>query len=133
MHQHQLIEAIREGEPYLCDSDTSSETDEVSSSILRFLSKLMAKGKLLILLLIVRSPKANNALPLSADLNLALSASKDAGVPLPVGSLTSTLYNKLSGHDDYAGRDFSVVYEYLKEGMQGGVADQIADKLKQTK
>jgi len=93
----------------------------------------MAKGKLLVLLFTVRSPKANNALPLSADLNLALSASKDAGVPLPVGSLTSTLYNKLSGHDDYAGRDFSVVYEYLKEGMQGGVADQIADKLKQTK
>jgi len=67
-------------------------------------------------------------LNLLTDLNLALSASKDAGVPLPVGSLTSTLYNKLSGHDDYAGRDFSVVYEYLKEGMQGGVAERIVEK-----
>ncbi|GAA6060645.1 hypothetical protein JCM10212_006396 [Sporobolomyces blumeae] len=75
-----------------------------------FLSKLMAK-----------------------DLNLAMSASKDAGVPLPVGSLTSTLYNKLSGHDDYAGRDFSVVYEYLQEGMKGGVADKVGEKLGGTK
>ncbi|GAA5978624.1 hypothetical protein JCM5350_002457 [Sporobolomyces pararoseus] len=75
-----------------------------------FLSKLMAK-----------------------DLNLALSASKDSGVPLPVGSLTSTLYNKLSAHEEYGGRDFSVVYEYLKEGMQGGVADKVMEKLSEKK
>jgi hypothetical protein len=65
----------------------------------------------------------------ATDLNLALSASKDSGVPLPVGSLTSTLYNKLSAHEEYGGRDFSVVYEYLKEGMQGGVADKVMEKL----
>ncbi|GAA5869915.1 hypothetical protein JCM16303_001840 [Sporobolomyces ruberrimus] len=75
-----------------------------------FLSKLMAK-----------------------DLNLALSASKDSGVPLPVGSLTSTLYNKLSAHDEYGGRDFSVLYEYLREGMQGGVAEKVSELIQKKK
>ncbi|CEQ40770.1 SPOSA6832_02426 [Sporobolomyces salmonicolor] len=70
-----------------------------------FLSKLMAK-----------------------DLGLAISASRDAGVPLPVGSLTSTLYHKLSAHEEYGARDFSVVYEYLREGMDGGVAKKLAGK-----
>lgn len=67
------------------------------------------------------------------DLNLALSASKDSGVPLPVGSLTSTLYNKLSAHDEYGGRDFSVLYEYLREGMQGGVAEKVSELIQKKK
>ncbi|GAA6030737.1 hypothetical protein JCM8097_006296 [Rhodosporidiobolus ruineniae] len=69
-----------------------------------FLSKLMAK-----------------------DLNLALSAatspsagpSPSSSVPLPLGQLTTTLYNKLSAHDEFGGRDFSVVFEYLKTAMEG--------------
>ncbi|GAA5866023.1 hypothetical protein JCM1840_003379 [Sporobolomyces johnsonii] len=67
---------------------------------------------------------------MSKDLNLAVSASREAGVPLPVGSLTSTLYHKLSAHDEYGSRDFSVVYEYLKEGMDGGFAKKVAEKSK---
>ncbi|GAA5886908.1 hypothetical protein JCM6882_009380 [Rhodosporidiobolus microsporus] len=64
-----------------------------------FLSKLMAK-----------------------DLSLALSSSRSPSsppVPLPLGQLTATLYNKLAAHDAFGGRDFSVVYEYLREGMEG--------------
>ncbi|GAA5831706.1 hypothetical protein JCM11251_000801 [Rhodosporidiobolus azoricus] len=64
-----------------------------------FLSKLMAK-----------------------DLNLALSSAHSptsSPVPLPLGQLTTTLYNKLAAHDEFGGKDFSVVYEYLKVGMEG--------------
>lgn len=64
----------------------------------RFLSKLMAK-----------------------DLNLAISASQAASTPLPIGSLTSTLYNTLSKHDEFADKDFSVVYEYLRIAREGGL------------
>ncbi|SCZ96122.1 BZ3500_MvSof-1268-A1-R1_Chr8-1g10020 [Microbotryum saponariae] len=61
-----------------------------------FLSKLMAK-----------------------DLNLAIAASKTTGTPLPVGGLTTTLYNTLSKHDDFANMDFSSVYEYLRIAQEG--------------
>ncbi|GAA6009447.1 hypothetical protein JCM10207_003783 [Rhodosporidiobolus poonsookiae] len=71
-----------------------------------FLSKLMAK-----------------------DLNLALAASSvpTPAVPIPLGQLTTTLYNKLAAHDEFGKRDFSVVYEYLeraKEGLGGGEGEK---------
>lgn len=63
------------------------------------------------------------SLPLSADLNLALSAAQSspsgAPVPLPLGQLTTTLYSKLSKHEGFGGRDFSVIYEYLEEAREG--------------
>lgn len=63
-----------------------------------FLSKLMAK-----------------------DLNLAIAASKASSTPLPIGSLTSTLYNTITKHDEFAEKDFSVVYSYLDIARQGGL------------
>lgn len=49
-----------------------------------------------------------------------MAAAKAEGVPLPVGTLTNTLYNKLAEHEDFASRDFSVVYEYLKVAAETG-------------
>ncbi|KAK4701646.1 3-hydroxyisobutyrate dehydrogenase, partial [Phenoliferia sp. Uapishka_3] len=66
-----------------------------------FLSKLMAK-----------------------DLNLAISASKATSTPLPIGGMTSTLFNTLSAHEEFGSRDFSVVYEYLRVAREGGLPGQ---------
>ncbi|GAA5876240.1 hypothetical protein JCM8547_003744 [Rhodosporidiobolus lusitaniae] len=65
---------------------------------------------------------------MAKDLRLALSAASSSTaaeggkVPLPLGQLTTTLYNKLSAHEEFGGRDFSVVYEYLREAMEGAKA-----------
>jgi len=55
-----------------------------------------------------------------ADLRLAHAAAQATGVPLPVGTLTNTLYNKLAEHDEFATKDFSVVYEYLRVAAESG-------------
>lgn len=59
-------------------------------------------------------------LPLS-DLNLAIAASKQTGTPLPIGGLTTTLYNALTNREEFADRDFSVVFEYLRIAQAGGM------------
>ncbi|GAA5977529.1 hypothetical protein JCM11641_000989 [Rhodosporidiobolus odoratus] len=66
---------------------------------------------------------------MAKDLNLALSAAASSpssasasgpAVPLPLGQLTAKLYNALSKHEeDFGKKDFSVVYEYLRLGMEG--------------
>ena len=58
---------------------------------------------------------------MAKDLNLAIAASKATGTPLPVGALTSTLYNTMSEHSEFGDRDFSVVYEYLRLARDGGL------------
>ncbi|EGU11778.1 3-hydroxyisobutyrate dehydrogenase [Rhodotorula toruloides ATCC 204091] len=92
-----------------------------------FLSKLMSKG--------ASSPSL--PLPsldylltprLDADLNLALTSATRSGVPLPLGQLSGTLYQKLSAHEEFAGRDFSVVYRYLEEAMEGGFGERSGKK-----
>lgn len=55
------------------------------------------------------------------DLNLAIAASQATSTPLPIGGLTSTLYNTLSGTDEFGDRDFSIVYEYLRLAREGGL------------
>ncbi|KAJ7507208.1 3-hydroxyisobutyrate dehydrogenase [Mycena galericulata] len=64
------------------------------------------------------SSESNNPAPgrlILVDLNLAISASKDSSTPLPLGNLTTTLYNTLTSHEEFADKDFSVIYEYLSE------------------
>lgn len=55
------------------------------------------------------------------DLNLAAAAGKAATVPLPLGGLTTTLYNTINKHEEFADKDFSVVFEYLRIAMEGGL------------
>lgn len=62
------------------------------------------------------------------DLNLALTSASRSGVPLPLGQLSGTLYQKLSAHEEFAGRDFSVVYRYLEEAMEGGFGEKSGKK-----
>ncbi|BGP44132.1 hypothetical protein JCM10450v2_008355 [Rhodotorula kratochvilovae] len=64
---------------------------------------------------------------MSKDLNLALTAAASSSTPLPLGSLAGKLYEKLSAREEFAGRDFSVVYEYLKEAREGLVAAKEAE------
>ncbi|BGP28215.1 hypothetical protein JCM10295v2_007202 [Rhodotorula toruloides] len=63
---------------------------------------------------------------MSKDLNLALTSASRSGVPLPLGQLSGTLYQKLAAHEEFAGRDFSVVYRYLEEAMEGGFGEKSA-------
>ncbi|ORY57701.1 3-hydroxyisobutyrate dehydrogenase [Leucosporidium creatinivorum] len=58
---------------------------------------------------------------MTKDLNLAIAASKSTNTPLPIGGLTTTLYNTINKHDEFAGKDFSVVFEYLRIAMEGGM------------
>ncbi|KZO99379.1 hypothetical protein CALVIDRAFT_379269 [Calocera viscosa TUFC12733] len=51
------------------------------------------------------------------DLNLAMHAAEDAGVPLPMGSKATDEYSTVVQDGELARKDFSVVYEYLKRRM----------------
>lgn len=44
--------------------------------------------------------------------------------PLPIGGMTTTLYNTLSLHDEFGSKDFSIVYEYLRIAREGGLPTQ---------
>lgn len=55
------------------------------------------------------------------DLKLALASAATSSTPLPLGQLTATLYDKLSAHDEFAARDFSVVFEYLNQAREGAL------------
>lgn len=50
---------------------------------------------------------------MSKDISLAVAAAKGAGVSLPMGSTVQNLY--LEAGKSKKGKDFSVVYEHLKE------------------
>ncbi|GAA5849319.1 hypothetical protein JCM9279_006448 [Rhodotorula babjevae] len=56
---------------------------------------------------------------MSKDLNLALTSAAHSSTPLPLGQLAAKLYERLSARDEFSSRDFSVVYEYLKEAREG--------------
>ncbi|GAA6008587.1 uncharacterized protein JCM10292_007257 [Rhodotorula paludigena] len=58
---------------------------------------------------------------MSKDLKLALASAASSSTPLPLGQLTATLYDKLSAHDEFAARDFSVVFEYLNQAREGAL------------
>ncbi|KAM0787121.1 hypothetical protein ACM66B_006375 [Microbotryomycetes sp. NB124-2] len=58
---------------------------------------------------------------MTKDLNLAIAASKQTNTPLPLGGLTTTLYNALTKRQEFSDRDFSVIFEYLKVAQQGGM------------
>lgn len=64
----------------------------------------------------------------TADLGLALSSAEQSGTPLPLGTLTRTLYSRLAGNDSFKDRDFSVIYEYLQQAMEGGFAEKMGEK-----
>jgi len=51
------------------------------------------------------------------DLNLAMHAAQDAGVPLPMGSKATEEYSTVVQDGELARKDFSVVYEYLRQRM----------------
>ena len=94
------------------------------------MTKLMAKGAPALPLLTpplklnqpadTRPPSPCHSPSSPTDLRLAHAAAQQAGVPLPVGTLTNTLYNKLAEHDEFATKDFSVVYEYLRVAAESG-------------
>ncbi|BGP58657.1 hypothetical protein JCM8202_006367 [Rhodotorula sphaerocarpa] len=65
---------------------------------------------------------------MSKDLGLALSSAEQSGTPLPLGTLTRTLYSRLAGNDSFKDRDFSVIYEYLQQAMEGGFAEKMGEK-----
>lgn len=64
------------------------------------------------------------------DLGLALTSAEQSGTPLPLGKLTQTLYSRLAAHEEFKDRDFSVIYEYLKQAQEGGFAGKMEDKVK---
>ncbi|BGP21005.1 hypothetical protein JCM10213v2_009184 [Rhodosporidiobolus nylandii] len=87
-----------------------------------FLSKLMAKD-LNLALSAASSPSVSPSSSTSSSASpTSASPPPAAAVPLPLARLTAALYNKLAAHDEFASRDFSVVYEYLREGMEGAQA-----------
>ncbi|GAA5913878.1 hypothetical protein JCM8208_004986, partial [Rhodotorula glutinis] len=55
-------------------------------------------------------------------LNLALTSATSSSTPLPLGQLAAKLYERLSQRDEFGSRDFSVVYEYLREAREGARA-----------
>ncbi|GAA5957373.1 hypothetical protein JCM8115_006971 [Rhodotorula mucilaginosa] len=67
---------------------------------------------------------------MSKDLGLALTSAEQSGTPLPLGKLTQTLYSRLAAHEEFKDRDFSVIYEYLKQAQEGGFAGKMEDKVK---
>ncbi|KAK4056127.1 hypothetical protein OIO90_002858 [Microbotryomycetes sp. JL221] len=58
---------------------------------------------------------------MTKDLNLAIAAAKTTDTPLPLGGLTTTLYNALTKREEFSDRDFSVIFEYFKIAQQGGL------------
>ncbi|KAM0751243.1 3-hydroxyisobutyrate dehydrogenase [Meredithblackwellia eburnea MCA 4105] len=61
---------------------------------------------------------------MAKDLNLAIQASKATSTPLPIGGLTSNLFNTMANHDEFGSKDFSIVYEYLRIAREGGLPQQ---------
>lgn len=57
---------------------------------------------------------------MAKDLRLAIQAGEATGTPLPVGTLTNTLYNTMEKHEGFRDKDFSVVYEYLRLAQETG-------------
>lgn len=86
-----------------------------------FGAKLMAKGKFSFFCRSFFSIMEPDLRRDDVDLNLAIAAAASTSTPLPVGGLTSTLYNTLAQHDEFASKDFSVVYEYLRIAREGGL------------
>lgn len=58
---------------------------------------------------------------------LALSAAKAVDSPLFTGELTERVYRTMMEQqgDEYAGRDFSIVYKWLDEVVQKGSAKPV--------
>jgi len=56
------------------------------------------------------------------DLNLARNAARSVDVPLPLGSSSIEIYEDVSKDSDMAGKDFSVVFKYLKDIKDRGAA-----------
>lgn len=83
-----------------------------------FLAKLMAKGVFSTFHFLNAQSIADESF---TDLNLAIAAGQSTSTPLPVGSLTSTLYNTIAKHDEFSEKDFSVIYEYLRIAREGGL------------
>ncbi|CAJ0577951.1 unnamed protein product, partial [Mesorhabditis spiculigera] len=52
---------------------------------------------------------------MAKDLSLAQNAATSNGAPTPLGSLAHQIYRLLAQHPDLSGKDFGVVYQYLKE------------------
>ncbi|EJT98407.1 3-hydroxyisobutyrate dehydrogenase [Dacryopinax primogenitus] len=51
------------------------------------------------------------------DMSLAIHAAEDTGVPLPLGSKATDEYSNVVQDNELARKDFSVVYEYLRQRM----------------
>ncbi|KAG8961469.1 hypothetical protein FRC03_005358 [Tulasnella sp. 419] len=52
------------------------------------------------------------------DLNLALNAAKSVGVPVPLGKSSVEVYDDVTKIPERANKDFSVVYQYLKDQVR---------------
>lgn len=52
------------------------------------------------------------------DMDLAVEAAQMVDSPLYVGRIAEEVYKKVRATDDWAGRDFSIVYKWLQEKSQ---------------
>ena len=54
---------------------------------------------------------------MSKDLKLALTAAQAEGVPTPLGTLTSSIYEALGTNDDFKDKDFGVAFKALSAAL----------------